>query len=60
MEVSSERLAPNDVIPDNVIIDELVINHNVVCDETVLNDNDATNTVTNANMINQSQRSPTF
>ena len=48
MEVSSEKLVPNDAFPDNVVVDEPVVNDNVVVDETVLNDNDATNTVTNA------------
>ena len=59
VEVSSERLVPNDAITNNVIVDELVVNDNVIVnepvvndnvdvDETVLNDNDATDTVTNA------------
>ena len=48
MNVSSEKLVPNDAIPDNVVVDEPIVNDNVVVDETVLNDNDATETVTNA------------
>ena len=48
VEVSSEKLVPNDAIPNHVVVDELVVNDNVVCDEIVLNDNDATDTMTNA------------
>ena len=48
VEVYSEKLVPNDAIPDLVIVDEPVVNDNVVCDETVFNKNDATDTMTDA------------